>query len=114
MFEITDNYGDSYEYVPVQEQSYVCFVSMPLGELLPKLGGIALKVWLYLENTAQVKSSIPLTQKIFGDYSGLEGDYSGLEKVNRISLSKIAMGTGLSESAVKAGLKELKDSDVLN
>ena len=53
MFRIIDKYGDVKSYQPrSQEKFFVKIYSESLEELLPKLSGIALKVFLAVENTA--------------------------------------------------------------
>ncbi|MDJ0718669.1 MAG: hypothetical protein QNJ54_31325 [Prochloraceae cyanobacterium] len=92
MFRIIDKYGDSKIYQPrLKEQFFVKIYSEPLEDLLPKLSGIALKVFLVLENI-----------------NGWN------EKVVEINESEIVEATGMSETAVKAGLGELEERQIFN
>ncbi len=92
MFRIIDKYGDAKSYQPrLQEQFFVKIYSEPLEELLPKLSGIALKVFLAVENINNWN-----------------------EKVVEITESEILEATGMSETAVKAGLRELEELQIFN
>ena len=90
MFRIIDKYGDLKSYQPrLKERFFVKIYSEPLEELLPKLSGIALKVFLVVENINNWN-----------------------EKVVEINESEIVEATGMSETAVKAGLRELEELQI--
>ncbi len=92
MLKIIDNRGYEEVYVPRHENKYYVIVcSEPLEEILPKIGGMALKVFLVLNSKYAKNDTEELT----------------------ITRDKIIKATGLNETSLRAALKELRQYQIL-
>ncbi len=92
MFKIKDKWGNFKTYFPKNNrQFFVQIYSESIEKFLPKVGGIGLKVFLAIES-----------KKNWNNNSDME-----------ITICEIMKATGLSETAVKAGLKELEELKIL-
>ncbi len=92
MFKIVDDRGYEEVYAPRHEnQYYVIVCSESLEEILPKIGGMSLKIFLVLNNMSLQNNNQHRT----------------------ITREEIIKATGLNEISLRAGLKELRQHKIL-
>jgi len=90
--KIIDDRGYEEIYAPRQNnQYYVIFSTEPLEQILPKIGGMALKVFLVLNSRYWNNDKEEVT----------------------ITRDELIKATGLNEMALRAGLKELRQQKIL-